>query len=389
MDWVPFQRPRLPSAERVERYFALARKANWFSNDGPCVRLLCERLSDYVGGSLHCTAVSSGTLGLMVALRAAAETRPDRREVIVPSFTYIASVSAILWTGLVPVFADVAPDHWHLDPEELETVLNEREGRVAAVLACSTFGCAPPRAVRAAWEEACSKVEVPLIVDSAAGFGSRDEQDRPLGGQGVAEVFSFHATKPLAVGEGGCIFAADQSLSERIARQTKFGLDPQRTLIEEPGLNAKMSEIHAATALAALDDFEAVLDARAQRSAAIRKGMTAHGFAFQLGCETSAWQFVPILAPNATLRQDILDAARSAHVQIRTYHEPLHEMAALDRFQRHGDLPVTRDLAGRMLSLPLANDLTEDEIARIRAPLTQCIENSGRRLVGSRRAAIE
>jgi dTDP-4-amino-4,6-dideoxygalactose transaminase len=370
MDWVRFQRPRLPSAERVEDYFALARDAHWFSNEGPCVRLLCDRLEEYVGGSLKCTAVSSGTLGLMVALRAAVGTRPGPQEVIVPSFTYIASVSAILWTGLVPVFVDVGTDHWHLDPEELDIALQEREGRVAAVLACSTFGCSPPLIVRNAWEQACKRAEVPLIVDSAAGFGSRDERGQPLGGQGVAEVFSFHATKPLAVGEGGAVFTADRVLSEGIALQTKFGLDAQRMLTETPGLNAKMSEIHAATALAALDDFETVLKARAQRSRSIRAGLAARDFAFQSECESSAWQFVPVLTSSTTVRQEILDLSRTARVELRTYHEPLHSMAPLGRYETQGDLPVTRDLAARMLSLPLANDLTEDEISRICALLT-------------------
>jgi dTDP-4-amino-4,6-dideoxygalactose transaminase len=371
MDWIPFQRPRLPSADRVESYFQLARDEHWFSNDGPCVRLLCARLAEYVGGSLQCTAVSSGTLGLMVALRASVGVHPRRREVIVPSFTYIASVSAILWTGLAPVFIDVAPEHWHLDHEQLEDALRERGDRIAAVLACSTFGCAPPRQVREAWEHACSGAEVPLIVDSAAGFGSRDERDQPLGGQGAAEVFSFHATKPFAIGEGGAVFASDQALSERIGRQTRFGLDDRRALADAPGLNAKMSEIHAATALAALDDFEAVLAARARRSAAIRAGLVERGFAFQAECETSAWQFVPTLAPSANVRNNILAAATSAQVQLRNYHEPLHAMVALGGYETLGELPVTCDLASRMLSVPLANDLSEDEISRIRALLTE------------------
>jgi dTDP-4-amino-4,6-dideoxygalactose transaminase len=140
-----------------------------------------------------------------------------------------------------------------------------------------------------------------------------------------------------------------------------------------------MSEIHAATALAALDDFETVLEARARRSAAIRAGLTEQGFAFQSGCERSAWQFVPVLAPSATARQDILDAARSGRVELRTYHEPLHAMAALSHHETLGDLPVTRDLAARMLSLPLANDLTDDEVSRIRSLLTEPAESTVRR----------
>jgi dTDP-4-amino-4,6-dideoxygalactose transaminase len=371
MDWVPFQRPRMPPADRVERYFQLARDEHWFSNEGPCVRLLHDRLTRYVGGSLHCTAVSNGTLGLMIALRATVGSRGSRREVIVPSFTYIASVSAILWTGLIPVFVDVAPGHWHLDPDQLETALREREGRVAAVLACSTFGCAPASSVTAAWEQACRRVDVPLIVDSAAGFGSRNERDRMLGAQGVAEVFSFHATKPLAVGEGGAVFTSDRALGERIALQTKFGLDAHRALADDPGLNAKMSEIHAATALAALDDLDAVLAARSRRAAAIRTGLAEEGFEFQSGCETSAWQFVPALADSPAKRKEILETAHSARVQLRTYHEPLHAMPALGCYETLGDLPVTHDLAARILSVPLANDLSDDEISRIRTLLTE------------------
>jgi dTDP-4-amino-4,6-dideoxygalactose transaminase len=219
-------------------------------------------------------------------------------------------------------------------------------------------------------------------VDSAAGFGSRDDQGQPLGGQGVAEVFSFHATKPLAVGEGGVVFAKDEELSGRIARQAKFGLDAQRALTDPPGMNAKMSEIHAATALAALDDFETVLQARARRSAAIRAGLAEQGFAFQSGCESAAWQFVPVLAPSAAVRQGILAAARSGRVELRTYHEPLHGMALLSRHETLGDLPVTRDLAGRMLSLPLANDMKDDEISRIRSLLIEPAEGRvGRRVL--------
>jgi dTDP-4-amino-4,6-dideoxygalactose transaminase len=307
----------------------------------------------------------------MVALRAAVGASSRGNEVIVPSFTYIATISAILWTGLRPVFVDVAPGHWHLDPEALDAALEERADRVAAVLACSTFGSAPPRTVREPWEEACKDAGVPLLIDSAAGFGSRDERGEPLGRQGVAEVFSFHATKPLAVGEGGAVFAAEQSLVERIAAQTRFGLDARRVLSNEPGLNAKMSEIHAAIALAALDEFEHVLVARARRSAAIRVGLGEYGFGSQQGCEGSAWQFVPLLAPNSSMREDILRAARLARVQIRTYHQPLHVLAQLGHYKTVGDLPVTRDLATRTISLPLANDLTEAEISLIRTVLIQ------------------
>jgi dTDP-4-amino-4,6-dideoxygalactose transaminase len=359
----------MPGAERIEGYFKRSRDAHWYSNDGPCANLLCARLAERLGEEVRCTAVSSGTTGLMVALRAVVGERPRAREVIVPSFTYVATVSAVLWSGLTPVFLDVSPDHWHLSPQELREVLERRAGRIAAVLACSTFGCAPPRAVSEAWERACAAAGVPLVVDSAAGFGSRDDAGRPLGLLGDAEVVSFHATKPLAAGEGGAVFAREEAVARRVARQTTFGLDEQRVLAEAPGFNAKMSEIHAAITLAALDSFETTLAARRERAAALRAGLEDHGYRFQPGAERSACQFVPALAPTAARRAALLGAADRAAVQLRTYHEPLHLMPPLRGYAVHGELPVTRELSARMLSLPLANDLTDAEIERVRALL--------------------
>lgn len=364
---IPFQRPQPPPLERVAPYYAMAERERWYANHGPCAQLLRARLEAYVGGGRSCVLVNNGTTALIVALRALVGDRPAGTEVIVPSFTYIASVSAIRWVGLEPVFVDVAPGHWQLDPDALAAALDRRAGRVAAVMACSTFGCAPPAAVRAAWEAACDRAGVPLVVDSAAGFGARDEAGAPLGGQGDAETFSFHATKPFAIGEGGAVFTADPELAQRMTRVATFGLDERRALVEEPGLNGKLSELHAAVGLAALDDHERVLAARRDRAAALRRRLDGLGVAFQDGSERSTWQFVPALLPTAAARDAILAAAPDAGIQLRTYHEPLHEFARLRGCPVEGGLAVTDDLAARIVSLPLANDTTDAELARIAA----------------------
>lgn len=367
LDPIPFQRPKPPALERVAPYYAMAERQRWYSNNGPCAQLLRERLEAYVGGDLACVLVSSGTMALVVALRALVGATPARREVLVPSFTYIASVGAIRWAGLEPVFVDVAPDHWHLDPDALAEALTRREGRVAAVMACSTFGCPPPAHVRAAWERHCDRAGVALVVDSAAGFGSRDQTGTLLGGQGHAEAFSFHATKPFAIGEGGAVFTADPALAQRMVRQATFGLDEQRMLVDEPGLNAKLSEMHAAIGLAALDEHEQVLAARRGRAAALRDLLADAPVGFQPCSEASTWQFVPALMDSAGARDSALACAGRARIQLRTYHEPLHEMERLRDCPVEGSLDVTRDLASRLVSLPLANDTTDGELARIAA----------------------
>src|SRR3712207_3000798 len=133
-----------------------------------------------------------------------------------------------------------------MDPTALETALRAHAGAVAGVLACATFGTPPPDAIRRAWRAACAEHGAPLLLDSAPGFGARDEHGRRLGTQGETEVFSFHATKPFAVGEGGVVVTGNAEIANRVSRIVNFGLDPGTRTSGVVGLNAKMSELHAA-----------------------------------------------------------------------------------------------------------------------------------------------
>src|SRR4051794_20295572 len=135
---VRFLRPQLPEPEAIEAYFRLSREERWFSNDGPCLRLFVERTERRLGRELRVVPSSSATSALMLGLRALAGQPGERRsEVVLPSFTFAASASAVLWSGFSPVFADVDPDSWHLSADSLREALSERGDRVAAVMACS------------------------------------------------------------------------------------------------------------------------------------------------------------------------------------------------------------------------------------------------------------
>src|SRR5581483_4559344 len=148
-------------------------------------------------GARSCVPVGNCTSGLMVAMRVLfGEPRAACNLVAVPSFTFTASACAIRWAGFEPLFVDIDPDSWQLDPLALARALEDHRGSVAGVLGCSTFGTAPPGAVRAGWRGLCAEHELPLLIDSAAGFGALDDEGRPLGSHGDTEVFSFHATKP-------------------------------------------------------------------------------------------------------------------------------------------------------------------------------------------------
>ena len=211
---VRFQTPELPPMEEVLAYFGAAERERFYSNGGPCARLLAARMALRLGGPT-CVPVSSATHGLLVALRAVLG-RPEgqRRMVVTPSFTFTATACAIDWAGFVPLFVDVDPDAWQLDPVALERALERHDGEVAGVLGCSTFGSMPPREVRTAWREISAAHGVPLLLDSAAAFGATDATGGTAGALDEVEVFSFHATKPSAAGEGGALVTREAAVYE-------------------------------------------------------------------------------------------------------------------------------------------------------------------------------
>jgi dTDP-4-amino-4,6-dideoxygalactose transaminase len=236
---------------------------------------------------------------------------------------------------------------------------------VAGVLACSTFGSAPPEEVRRGWREVSELHGVPLVIDSAAGFGSTDERGRRIGALGDTEVFSFHATKPFAVGEGGAIATADPDLLERAAKLVNFGMEPGAVASETPGLNGKCSELQAASALAMLDRYEDVLGRRRATAARVSAAV-GEGPARQRGSEGSTFQCFQVTLPSAAERDAALASAEAVGVQARTYFDPpLHLQEAFARWAPPAALPVTEHLAARSLSLPMANDLPAEHVERI------------------------
>ena len=175
----------------------------------------------------------------------------------------------------------------------------------------------------------------------------------------------MHATKSFAVGEGGLVTTRQAELAGRVRRVLRFGLDESRTLTGSPGLNGKMSELHAATGLAVLDRFDEFISQRRASAARIVEALAPHGFGFQLNAHDSSWQFVPVLAPDTEVRIRMLGRAETSGVELRDYHQPLHLMEPLRRYETVGRLEVTAELAGRIVSLPMANDLDDSSLDRI------------------------
>jgi dTDP-4-amino-4,6-dideoxygalactose transaminase len=383
---IRFQAPSLPSLRDVEPYFAEAEQARWFSNGGPCVARLERACADSLGLEHPGVAVNNATSGLMVALRATLGTpEGDRRLVAVPSFTFVATVNAVVWAGFEPVFVDIDPVDWHLSDSSLAD-LHALRGSLAGVLLCSTFGTAPGAARRASLAATTRALGVPVVVDSAAGFGAVDEDGRTLGDQGDVEVFSFHATKPFAIGEGGLVTSRSAEVLHSVSQLINFGFDQTRSVTGHLGINGKMPELTAAVGLAVLDRFDDVLAHRRAAFAWLQDELESTGVTFQAGASGSTFQFVPVALPTSEARSRLLQKAHDARVEVRAYFDPpMHRLPALAGYRCMGDLPVTESLSERIIGLPMANDISTDSLERIRDVVLSAVTTAPRNTVRRRR----
>ncbi len=337
-----------------------------YSNFGPLntrfeQRLVAERF-DQAG---ECLTVCNATIGLMMAIRAATMGRPAGYA-LMPSFTFAATAHAALWAGLTPLFCDVDPHTW-LPCPEAEDALLRRHGRdIAVIVPCATFGACLDLDRYVALSQ---RHAVPVVVDAAASLGALDRTGRPFGaGCPLPIVFSMHATKTFAVGEGGVIYADNPQAMRGLRAMANFGFDQERSA-STLGLNAKLSEVAALLALAKLDELDAVLAQRAARARQYRDLLPGWIFQRPTG-QREPLPFVPVLPPRGVCRDRLRAALAAAGIGCGTYFSPhLAQQPYFGDLASAGALPHTDRLAARILTLPMSDGLTEAEVAQVCAVL--------------------
>jgi dTDP-4-amino-4,6-dideoxygalactose transaminase len=359
IDPIPLARPSVPSPEAVaadvERILASGVLTN-----GPHVRELERRAAEYLGVR-HAVAVSSCTAGLMLVLRAAGLSG----DVIVPSFTFAATAHAVAWNGLRPVFADIDPETLTLSPH---AALRALTVRTSAILATHIFGT--PCDTDALREVARSH-GFRLFYDAAHAFGSR-RGEVPIGRFGDAEVFSLSPTKTLVAAEGGIIATNDDVLAER-CRIGRDYANPGDYDCRFVGLNARMSEVHAAVALNSLGGLDERVERRNQIAARYRERLArvpGIGFpAVHVGDRSTYKDFTVLVDPVdfGLTATELGDELRSAGIETRHYYAPpVHQMQAYRSTTIPGsDLLYTEEAAARVISLPMWSDLSDAQIDRV------------------------
>lgn len=371
-----------PNLGNPERFLELARgilDRRWLTNNGPLVREFEHRIADHVGVR-HCICVCNATVGLEIAARAAGFAG----EVLVPSYTFVATAHALHWQGITPVFADIDPRTHNLDPRQLARHLTPR---TTGILATHVWG--RPCAIEALSEFAHDH-GLKLVFDAAHAFGC-SHQGRRIGGFGQAEVFSFHATKILHSFEGGAITTNDDELAKRIRLMINFGFAGCDQVVLE-GTNGKMTEICAAMGLANLERIDALIETNRRNYAMYREQLAGiRGLELiHYDCrEENNFQYIVVEVDPARLRasRDELVAMLHRHgILARKYFWPgAHRMEPYHSLYPHARLLLTHTerLAQRILVLPTGTEITSGDIHRVCGLLRQAASAAGvRPLVG-------
>jgi dTDP-4-amino-4,6-dideoxygalactose transaminase len=352
-------RPWLPEREQVLTLIGDVLDSGQISNGGPRVNELERRIAE-LHEVRHCITTCNGTSALELMLRAAQLTG----EVIIPSFTFIATAHAVSRAGLKPVFADVDPQTHNLDPEAVERVVT---AETSAILGVHLWG--RPCDVDAL-SAVAERYGLQLLFDAAHGFGC-SHQGRMLGGYGRAEAFSFHATKFFHTVEGGAVMTDDDDLAESVRRQRNFGFAGPLDSTEVGG-NAKLNEVCAVIGLSQLDSLDE-LAAMNQRRHALYRGELAGVPGLRVidypEGERSNFHYVPleIEAAKAGIgRDDLLARLLAENVIARPYFSPpCHQMSAYRGCAGAGELEITEQLARRTFALPTGPTVSLDDIRTV------------------------
>lgn len=345
-DGLPLARPRVADPRGVAKVVEQILESGILTN-GPHVRALEERAADYLGVR-HCVAVASCTAGLTLVLRVADLSG----DVLLPSFTFAATAHAVAWNGLTPRFVDVDPETLTLSSEAVARAVGVR---TSAVLATHVYGTPCDVDGLAAVGR---RNGLRLFFDAAHAFGSRYRGTR-VGGFGDAEVFSLSPTKVLIAAEGGIIATNDDLIAERCRIGRDYG-NPGDYDCRFVGLNARLSEVHAAIALASLDDLDDRLARREELAVAYRRALdTVPGIRFPeiRAGDASTFKDLTILVDPDLFGLDadrLHDVLTAEGIETKRYYSPaVHRMRAYRIRGSEPVLPVTDMASARALTLPL------------------------------------
>jgi len=306
-------------------------------------------------------AVSSGTAGLHLAVRAAGVGSGD--EVITSPFSFVASANVAVYEGARPVFADIDPVTLNLDPDAAAAAVS---ARTAALLPVHIFGYPADMA-------ALERLDLPIVEDACEALGAHYEDGGPVGGRGHQAVFGFYPNKQMTTGEGGVVTGSGHALKERLDSERNQGRAPDMDWLDHDrlGFNYRLSDLACALGLAQLERLDELLDGRARVAACYREALAGIE-GLELPCEARGqarrgWFVFVVQLPRRVDRDATVRALAERRIPSKPYFPAVHLMSYYrDAYgHRPGEFPVCEDIAARSIALPFFPGMTEGQVARV------------------------
>jgi len=352
--------PVLPPLEEFYPYLEKIWKSKWLTNNGPFHKELESTLADYLGVE-HLALFANGTLALVTALQALRISG----EVITTPFSFVATAHSLLWNGIKPVFVDIHPETFNLDPDKIEAAITPH---TTAILPVHVYGkpCDVENLQRIA-----DTYGLKVIYDAAHAFGVRYKGESVLK-HGDLSTMSYHATKVFNTFEGGAIVCPDIKTKKRIDDLKNFGFHDEVTVVA-PGINAKMNEIQAAFGLLQLKHVDKAIRRRQEIDIFYRKGLAdIKGITFPARSADIQYNYAyfPILVEKEYLltRDGLYDKLREHGIFSRRYFYPLISEFPMYRglpSAARQNLPVAHKIAERVICLPIYPALEAEEQQKI------------------------
>ncbi len=360
----------LPERKAFDAAFNAVFDRHYFTNHGPLVESLDLEIAEYLGVN-HAVCMTSGTIAIMVACKAL----DLKGTVIVPSFTFCATVQALLWSGLKPIFCDVDNESHNIDTDKIQALIRED---TCAIVGVHLWG--RPCDVNLL-QSIADKNNLKLIFDACHAFGVTSDNIK-VGNFGDLEIFSFHATKILNAAEGGCVTTNSPDIAARLKTIRNFhssDVDADVSL----RINGKMSEAQAAMAQLSLQNLEMnIANNKSQWNTYYNELSSIAGLKIIILDNSQAQNYqyfvCEIIEEDFGLSRDqLLELLVAENIQARKYfNPPAHALNAIDDFTIWTSLPITEKLCGRVLQLPLGSSGSIKNAKRVSNIIRLANENS-------------
>jgi perosamine synthetase len=354
---IPLARPVLGEAEE-QRVLDVLRSGRL--SLGPMLGEFERGFAEQIGAP-YASAVSSGTAGLHLALRAVGVSDGD--EVITTPLSFVASANVVLYERARPVFADIDPVTFNLDPDAAAAAVTDR---TTALLPVHLFGYPADLT-------AFERMGLPIVEDACEALGAADADGIAVGARGHPAVFAFYANKQLTTGEGGMVTVADADTKERIDAERNQGRAPNLDWLDHDrlGFNYRLSDIACALGLAQLEHLDDMLAARARVAASYGEALVGiEGVqppCPDVGRARRGWFVYVIQLPTGFDRDDVVRALSEHGIPSKPYFPAVHLMSFYrERFgHREGEFPVCEDVAARSIALPFFPQMTDSQVERV------------------------